>query len=117
MGDGLVAADGNFDVASEHSGSSLIVSPRGEIDLATVDLIRDAVDRDHQSGEDIVLDLRKVGFMDTSGLRYVLELQARGEREGFAVHLVRGPSAVQRVFEVAGLEPRLPWLDEPPQMG
>ena len=117
MGHGLVAAPGNFDVASEHSGSSLIVSPRGEIDLATVDLIREVVEREHRPGENIVIDLRGVAFMDTSGLRYVLELQTRAERDGFAVQLVRGPSAVQRVFEVAGLEPRVVWLDDPSQAG
>ena len=117
MVDGLVAAPGNFDVATHRDGPALVVAPRGEIDLATIDLVREAVEREHQPAENFVLDLREVAFMDTSGLRYVLELQARAERESFAVQLVRGPSAVQRVFEVAGLEQRLPWLDDPPQAG
>jgi anti-anti-sigma factor len=108
-----VAAPGNFDVATDRRPSALVVAPRGEIDLATVDLVRDAVERDHQQGEDVVLDLREVGFMDTSGLRYVLELVERASRDGFDVRLVRGPRPVQRVFEVAGLEPRLPFVDDP----
>ena len=108
-----MAAPGNFDVDVHRHGSALVVAPRGEIDLATVDQVRDAVERDRQSGETIVLDLREVGFMDTSGLRYVLELVERAPREGFDVRLVRGPSAVQRVFEVSGLEPRLPFVDDP----
>jgi anti-anti-sigma factor len=107
-----VPAPGNFDVDTHRQGSTLVVVPRGEIDLATVDIVRDAVERDRQSGEDIVLDLRDVGFMDTSGLRYVLELVDRAPREGFELRLVRGPTAVQRVFEVSGLEPRLPFVDE-----
>ena len=53
--------------------------------------------------------------MDTSGLRYVLELTDRAKQEGFGLRLVRGPRAVQRVFEVSGLEPRLPFVDEPSQ--
>jgi anti-anti-sigma factor len=108
-----VAAPGNFDVATHRQGSALVVAPRGEIDLATVSLVRDAVERDHETGEDLVLDLREVGFMDTSGLRYVLEVVERASKDGFDVKLVRGPSAVQRVFEVSGLEPRLPFVDEP----
>src|SRR3954451_2365814 len=112
-GSGLVAAPGNFDVATHRDGPALVVAPRGEIDLATVDLVREAVERDLQSGDDLVLDLREVGFMDTSGLRYVLELVERSSRDGFAVRLVRGPAAVQRVFEVSGLEPRLPFVDDP----
>jgi len=108
-----VPAPGNFDVDTHRQGSTLVVAPRGEIDLATVDIVRNAVARDQQSGEDIVLDLREVAFMDTPGLRYVLELVDRAPREGFEVQLVRGPSAVQRVFQVSGLEPRLPFVDDP----
>jgi anti-sigma B factor antagonist len=112
-GSGFVAAPGNFDVATDRRGSTLIVSPRGEIDLATVDIVRGAVQGESQKGDDIHLDLRGVEFMDTSGLRYVLELVERAGRDGFAVHIVRGPAAVQRVFEVSGLESRLPFVDEP----
>jgi anti-anti-sigma factor len=91
----------------------LVVAPRGEIDLATVDQVREAVERERRQGEDMVLDLREVGFMDTSGLRYVLEIVDRAERDSFALRIVRGPTPVQRVFEVSGLEPRLPFVDEP----
>ena len=112
-GSGFVAAPGNFDVATDRRGSTLIISPRGEIDLATVNLVRGAVDAERRQGDDLQLDLRGVEFMDTSGLRYVLELVDRAERDRFAVHIVRGPAAVQRVFEVSGLEPRLPFVDEP----
>jgi anti-anti-sigma factor len=110
-----VAAPGNFEVLTERNPTELVVIPRGEIDLATVDLVREAVDREQQTGEALVLDLREVGFMDTSGLRYVLELNARSQEEGFGLRLVRGPSGVQRVFEVSGLEPRLPFVDDPTQ--
>jgi anti-anti-sigma factor len=106
---------GNFDVLTNRDGATLVVSPRGEIDLATVGLVRDAVAGEHQAGEALRLDLRQVGFMDTSGLRYVLELNERAQREGFGLLLVRGPRAVQRVFEVSGLEPRLPFVDDPSQ--
>jgi anti-anti-sigma factor len=111
-----VAAPGNFDVLTNRDATQLVVAPRGEIDLATVDLVRETVEREHQPGEAIVLDLREVGFMDTSGLRYVLELTERAEQDGFGIRLVRGPGAVQRVFEVSGLEPRLPFVDDPSQV-
>ena len=107
-----MAAPGNFDVATHHRGTTLVVVPAGEIDLATVGLVRDAVDRERQAEEDVVLDLREVSFMDTSGLRYVLEVVDHADRGGFSVQIVRGPAAVQRVFEVSGLEPRLPFVDD-----
>lgn len=110
-----MAAPGNFDVATKRADGALVVIPIGEIDLATVDLVREALERDHQGAEDVVLDLRSVGFLDTSGLRYVLEVNARAEREGFSLRLVRGPRPVQRVFEVSGLESRLVFVDDPSQ--
>ncbi|HEX6714479.1 MAG TPA: STAS domain-containing protein [Thermoleophilaceae bacterium] len=108
-----MVAPGNFDVSTRREGSALVVAPRGEVDLATVGLVKEAVDRDRQAGEDLVLDLREVGFMDTSGLRYVLEVVERASQDGFEIRLVRGPTAVQRVFEVSGLESRLPFVDDP----
>jgi anti-anti-sigma factor len=110
---GFVVAPSDFDVTTNRQGTALVVMPRGEIDLATVDLVRDAVKAEHQPGDDVVLDLREVGFMDTSGLRYVLELNDRAGRDGFQLRLVRGPAAVQRVFEVSGLDARLPFVDDP----
>ena len=108
-----MAAQGNFDVATHRDDTAMVVVPKGEIDLATVDIVRDAVENGWQRGLRLVLDFREVGFMDTSGLRYVLELNDRAAREGFELRLVRGSSAVQRVFQVAGLDTRLPWVDEP----
>jgi anti-anti-sigma factor len=110
-----VVTPGNFEVLTDRDATGLVVAPHGEIDLATVDLVREAVERELQPGEAVVLDLREVGFMDTSGLRYVLELNDRAQQDGFHLRLVRGPSAVQRVFEVSGLEPRLPFVDDPSQ--
>jgi anti-sigma B factor antagonist len=108
-----VASPGNLDVATQRADGVLTVAPVGEIDLATIDLVRDAIERDHVSGDDILLDLRGVGFMDTSGLRHVLELNERAAREGFAFRIIRGPRAVQRVFEVSGLESRLAFVGDP----
>jgi anti-sigma B factor antagonist len=109
-----VAASADFDVATERQDGTLLVMPRGEIDLATVDFVREAVEGNWADEVDqLVLDLRGVGFMDTSGLRYVLELNDRAQRDGFGLRLVRGPGPVQRVFEVAGLAPRLPFVDDP----
>ena|SRR5947209_19195572 len=108
-----MAGPGNFDVRLERLDGALVVSPHGEIDLATVGLVREAVERELSDGEALALDLRGVGFMDTSGLRYVLELHGRAERGELELRLVRGAGAVQRVFEVAGLDVRLPFVEGP----
>ena len=108
-----MAAPGNFDVSSHREGATLVVAPRGEIDLATVGIVKEALESELMPGDDVVLDLRGVAFMDTSGLRYVLELAERSSRDEFALRVIRGPRAVQRVFEISGVEGRLPFVDDP----
>jgi anti-anti-sigma factor len=110
-----VSTPGDFDVVTERDGSQVRIAPRGEIDLATVDRVREAIDREQDDASVVVMDLREVGFLDTSGLRLVLSTAGRAASDGFELRVVRGPRAVQRVFEVAGLDTRLPFVDEPSQ--
>ena len=100
-----------FSVTRRPSGEAVVVAPVGEIDLATVDELAQALDAAREEAGSVVLDLREVTFMDSAGLRLVLEASLAGE--GFAV--VRGPREVQRIFDLVGLdERRLTMLDQPP---
>ena len=87
-----------FHAEVKRRGETMVVVASGEIDLASVDELevhlRDALNRSSH----VVLDLRRVGFIDCAGLRRMLDIQnAAGEGGGdFAV--IPGPSHVQRVF-------------------
>ncbi len=80
-----------------------VVSARGDIDLSTVAKALAALDEARAGAERLVLDLREVGFMDTSGLRLVIEEQRRAAEGGYRFAVVPGPGRVQRLFEIAGL--------------
>ena len=90
----------------------MIVAPEGELDMATVDSLRSALEGDLGDARSLVLDLRGLGFLDTSGLQLVFEQQRRAEQEGFSFVLVRGQRHVQRLFEIAGMNDRLTIVDE-----
>ena len=100
-----------FSVTRRASGEAVVVAPVGEIDLATVDALAQALAAAREEAQSVVLDLREVTFMDSAGLRLVLETSRAGAE--FAV--VRGPREVQRLFDLVGLdERRLTMLDQPP---
>jgi anti-anti-sigma factor len=100
-----------FSVTRRPSGDAVVVAPVGEIDLATVDALEQALAAARAESERVVLDLRGVTFIDSAGLRLVLETSQTGG--SFAV--VRGGHEVQRVFDLVGLdERRLTMLDQPP---
>lgn len=101
-----------FNVAVRREGAVLVVAPEGELDMATVDALRGELEVELGDARFLVLDLRGLGFLDTSGLQLVFEQQKRSEREGFTFVLVRGQPHVQRLFEIAGMNDRLTVVDE-----
>src|SRR4051794_34275218 len=103
-------AGSDFWVTRRRAGATVVVVAVGEIDLVTVDLVEEALDRARAEAQQVVLDLREVTFIDSAGIRLVVEA-ARGPGE-FAV--VRGPGVVQRLFGLVGLDGRVTVLDAPP---
>ena len=101
-----------FNVVVRREGAALVVAPEGELDMATADSLRAALEGDRGDARVLVLDLRRLGFLDTSGLQLVFEQQRRAEREGFSFVLVRGQRHVQRLFDIAGMNDRLTIVDE-----
>jgi anti-sigma B factor antagonist len=99
--------DFSVDVVA-HPGAR-IVAPHGEIDIATVGEVASACAVD---GGLLVLDLRGVEFLDTSGLHLVVECQRRAEADGLAFVVVRGPAHVQRLFDIAGIDHRVRFVDD-----
>ncbi len=101
-----------FRVEVEPSRDVVRVVPVGELDLATIDTLRQEVDRLHEAGFNrLVLDLRRLRFMDSTGLRLVLEIDAGSRNDGRDFSLVRGPQAVHRLFEVTNVTDRLDFVD------
>jgi anti-anti-sigma factor len=87
-----------------------VIAPRGELDIATQGVLRDALERQAARGA-VTLDLSGLRFLDTSGLRLVLQTAEAARREGFAFSVVPGIPAVQRMFEVAGVTDLIPFRD------
>ena len=92
------------------AGDTLVFALRGELDLATRDLLHDALGEiDEGPPRRLVLDLSGLTFIDASGLHLLLSLAQRCRRAGPALELVPGPSSVHEAFEITGLANRLPF--------
>ncbi len=104
----------DFSVTRRGAGGAVVVVPTGEIDLATVDLLQAEIDAAATEAKEVVLDLRGVTFMDSAGLRLLVQSTRALEGEGGTLAIVRGPKEVQRVFDLVGLDGRVTMLDQPP---
>jgi anti-sigma B factor antagonist len=102
-----------LDIETENRDGLVHVVLRGELDLSTVNKVQDELKRVESSSPAVlVLDLSKLTFLDSTGLRCLVTADQRARDEGRRVVLVRGPDPVQRVFSITRLEERLEMVDD-----
>jgi anti-anti-sigma factor len=65
----------------------------------------------------VVIDLRDVTLMDSTGLRWLITADALSQEEGFRLWIVRPTGAVERTLAATGMAARLPIVDRPPDLG
>ena len=84
----------------------------GDLDVATASILSAEIDRLRAGGvRRMILDLSNLGFMDSSGLRCILEYDAEARQDGFSLDLVPAPPVVQRVFELTRTHSRLSFIE------
>lgn len=91
---------------------SALVRPQGELDLATVDQVGACLTAAREAGDRIVLDLGGLTFLDSTGVRLLLQWSRLSREEGFPLTLLPGGTAVQEVLELTGVTDLLPFARE-----
>lgn len=90
----------------------VVVRPVGELDLGSAGELRVPLEELVTAGfARLVLDLRDLTFMDSTGLHIILDAAQRAREAGVELAVIAGPEAVQRVFEICGLLDHLPFRD------
>ena len=104
-----------FRVAAERLGTDGLIVVQGELDIATLPELEEAVARMRSEGlERLVIDLRELAFLDSMSIELLLRLHGELTAAGAQLVIVRGPPAVNRVFDLMELERVLTLVDEPP---
>lgn len=97
------ARDRPFFVKRLRLRDGVLLSLRGELDLTTASLAEDELVKAQQSYQLVVLDLRTLSFMDSTGLGLIVSAQRRARASGHRFVMVQGPPQIQRVLELTGL--------------
>ena len=93
-----------FSVEIDHIGTTDIVTVRGEIDIVSAPEFEKKLST---VGSTIVVDLRHLDFMDSSGLAVLLRRHAMLD-ESSELRLVVKPGIIERLFEVSGIDKVFP---------
>ncbi len=91
-----------------------VASLSGEIDLSALGPLEEALAHVLEAPPSrLVLDLREVSFLDSSGLRLILRLDRSQREAGSSLTVVRGGRRVERVFELTGAAEHLDVVEDP----
>jgi anti-anti-sigma factor len=104
----------SFDIRLTRTPGRATLTLVGELDTATTPRLKKylaTLARTHKGL--VVIDLRQLTFMDSTGVAALVAADRYARRDGWNLAIVKGPRQVQRVLELCGLTEVLPLADEP----
>lgn len=92
-------------LSTEIKQRTLIVRIEGELDMHVADEFRDVVDEalEQTNVNNLVLNLARVSFIDSSGLGVILGRYKRISQFGGKMSAVQLQPQVEKIFELSGL--------------
>jgi len=96
-------APGSLRISSVVDDGTVSISLEGELDLASAPQVEERLSSvEARRPARLIVDLSRLAFIDSTGLRLLLQADARAREHGCELVLRPGDASVQRVFEVTG---------------
>jgi anti-sigma B factor antagonist len=89
--------------------TAVVVAQGGELDIATIARLMKRLAPHRRPGRDLVLDLRRVTFMDCYALGHIIAAHADSATEGWTLRVRVETPAVLRLLELTGAARLLPF--------
>lgn len=107
----------NFAVKSRSTGRTTTLILSGELDLVSSPQLEEALRvLEEPDVELVVLDLRELEFMDSTGLHLLVRAHHTAEDTGRRLALIRGTEQVQRLLNLTGITELLTIVDSPEEL-
>ena len=112
---GTEPVEPDFDVErTDMDGGAVRLAPRGELDLDTGFRLERAIKAvEEEAPEVIIVDLRALDLLDSTGLAKLVAAHRRGAAGGWRVSVVRGTSIVDTVLRTTRLDAYLDVVEDP----
>jgi anti-anti-sigma factor len=102
-----------FEVTVQRDDEVATITVSGELDLATVPQLSAAV-AEHDDAGLLVLDLNAVTFIDSTGVRVLIEADHSCARSGSRLVVLTGDGPVRRILDLCDLNDRLTLVTDHP---
>lgn len=100
-----------FEIHEEDAGEEVRLVVRGELDLATADSLDRRLAALADRKRPVLLDLRPLSFMDSSGLRSLMLARERAAGGDWGLRIIPPEGEARDVLRVSGVEDHLPLVD------
>jgi anti-sigma B factor antagonist len=93
----------------------ILVELTGELDISSATGVESRlIEVEQREPKRLVLDLRRVNFIDSTGLSMIINADGRARKAGRRLTIVSGDGVPRRILRTVGLEDRLDVLSDPP---
>jgi len=93
-------SEGSDGFRTEEDEDAFVIYVSGEIDLANVSHLEDALKSGLKSGRGIIVDLHEVRYIDSAGLQLLFAYQIHAVEHGQRIVVTEPPANIRRVFEI-----------------
>jgi anti-sigma B factor antagonist len=105
---------GQFEIQRRNDEHGTVLTLLGELDLGTApELERVLRELEATNADRLLIDLRRLAFMDCAGIAILAQAQRSADANGHRLALQSGPGQVRRLLELTGLVERFTFLDRP----
>jgi anti-sigma B factor antagonist len=114
-----LALPSHFSIEADVTDARHLLRLRGELDMAAAVELEQAIgDACRAATAEVVIDLRGLDFIDSSGLAAIIRGRAMCAEHVIGYSLIRSDKhALTRLFEMAGMDADLPFRDPRPEEG
>ncbi len=102
-----------LNIEVQRDGDEVRIVLDGEVDIGSADDLEEVLLAAEASKPRVIyLDLRRLEFLDSTGLRVIISSELRTSVDGQRLVLIPGPERVQRLFAMTGTAEFLHFADE-----
>jgi anti-anti-sigma factor len=109
--------ESHFRVNVHRDERATVLALSGELDLASGSTLEQELQNAIRSdAETVILDLRELDFIDSTGLSIIVKASQHADEAGKRFGVVRGGPQVERLLDLTGLTGRLATADSPEEL-
>jgi anti-sigma B factor antagonist len=107
----------SFTVQLQPRSDAVLIAVSGELDIASAPELEQMLDQvSPEQTKLVIVDLRELEFMDSTGLSIIVRAHQRLSEHGCELTLIKGPPQVQRLLDLTGVADRLRFGSEPDEL-